>query len=451
MAVKTLTDADVRNAKAKTGDRLELWDALAPGLCLRVSPGRKIWLVRYRFDGKQRRYAFAEYPDVDLADARIEAATILRDFRKTGADPANEKKREKAEARAQTVKTFRGLAAAYMEACRAGHWQPRGRPQSARTLKDAQESLDRYVLPEIGDLKLDEVTRPEVRRFLRKLSDRGIVAQANKALAVIRQVLAWAIVEFEGKMVAVNVAAGQLRKAEQPRTRVLTDNELRLVWTALKDPGELRMPSSADGAEGEKIYLGRSMAISLQLLMILLQRRQEIAGTMRAEINLDQALWLIPAERMKARKPHLVPLPPMAVSLFREAVQLAEGLLPEPEEGKLQPNDYPLFPSPHGRSKPIRPASITQIMRRVVLALRMDRATVHDLRRTGASALTSERLGISPFIRSLIIAHTTDSGGGAAVTMRHYDANSYIGEKRRALDAWGRLLLTIVGGGPSAA
>ncbi|RYG08532.1 MAG: hypothetical protein EON92_16405 [Burkholderiales bacterium] len=72
-------------------------------------------------------------------------------------------------------------------------------------------------------------------------------------------------------------------------------------------------------------------------------------------------------------------------------------------------------------------------------------ATCHDLRRTGSTIMTSERLGISPFTRSQVLGHGTDTGGGAAVSSAHYDVNLYLAEKRKALEAWEILLLEIVG------
>ncbi len=81
----------------------------------------------------------------------------------------------------------------------------------------------------------------------------------------------------------------------------------------------------------------------------------------------------------------------------------------------------------------------------LVKALGITKASPHDLRRTGSTALTSERLGVSPHIRSKVLGHTSDAGGGAAVSSTHYDANSYVAEKRRAIDGWEGLLLEITG------
>jgi len=450
MAIKKLTDADVRNAKPKGTERVELWDSQTPGLCLRVSQSRKTWLVRYRAGGKQRRHVFGEYPDLDLADARVQGAQILRGVRKDGADPARDRQRKKAEAQAQPIKTLRDMAEAYFEACQNGHWRPRGKSQSARTLKDLRESLDRYVLPEMGDLPLADVTRPVVKRFLRDLSAKGIAAQANKAISAIRRIYNWAIVEHEGQVVAVNVATALPREPEAPRTRVLTDDELKLLWAALRDPANIRAEPAPGEEQGARVYLSRQMAILLQLAVLLLQRRTELAGMTASELNLDldSPVWLIPAARMKARKAHLVPLPPRAAELLREALKLAKAAQKPLAEGEKAPADFPVFPSTRDPLRSILPGSVTHAMKPVTDALGIAEVSPHDIRRTGSTALTSERLGVSPFIRSQVLSHTTDTGGGAAVSGRHYDANTYVTEKRAALQAWEDLVLEIVGERP---
>jgi integrase len=133
----------------------------------------------------------------------------------------------------------------------------------------------------------------------------------------------------------------------------------------------------------------------------------------------------------------LVPLPPRAIDLVKEAMILSTPTKGDPEE--------PVFPSPRDRAKTMRPDSITHAMVNMIAALGLPHASPHDLRRTGATALTSERIGVAPFVRSQVLAHRSDAGGGAVVSMTHYDVNTYVTEKRRALAAWEDLLLEIVG------
>ena len=177
------------------------------------------------------------------------------------------------------------------------------------------------------------------------------------------------------------------------------------------------------------------MRLLIQLLMILLQRKGEVAGMRVAELDLDRGVWLIPAERMKTRRAHTVPLSPKAVALIREALALNEG-----RDGI---NNRFVFQS-RVSAKPIHGPSVNNALGNVLLALGIDGATVHDLRRTGSTRMTSEQLGITAHIRSQVLGHV-DSGGGSAISSTHYDANSYMSEKRRALEAWEAHLLKVVG------
>lgn len=434
MATLKLTDKAVLAAKAPSGERLELWDEQTPGLCLRVSDkGKKVWVYRYRTpDGRQPRLTLGDYSGAHgVRWARDEVESLRVDIRK-GADPAAERKKARLAAKSQAIKTFDDLADAYLLAMERGEWMPRNKRQRARTIEDERGILRRHVRPALGKLRLEDIDRPTVRRLLRAMAQRGIGAQTNRTHAVIRQAFSYAMGE---ERVTFNPAVGFLAVVQQkPRTRTLTDEELRALWNTLEGwPNNLRKPAKEDGAEGELVTVSRPMRIVLLLCTLVLQRRGEVAGMAKAELNLEQRLWLIPGDRMKGGLPHLVPLPDRAVKLIEEALKLA-------------PADSPfVFPSPRDPAKPILANSVTHAMKDVTCALGIEGVSPHDLRRTGSTALTSERLGIAPFIRSKVLSHRSDTGGGAAVSAIHYDANSYIADKRRALEAWESLLLTIVG------
>ena len=131
-----------------------------------------------------------------------------------------------------------------------------------------------------------------------------------------------------------------------------------------------------------------------------------------------------------------MPLSDAAIDLLDETTEaLSEGV-----------NSQYVFPSPRGKGedKPMDRRAFSRAMNRLIAKLEMTRSTPHDLRRTGATNLTSERIGIPRFIVSQVLAHSSDTGGAAAVTRRHYDRNDYLSEKRRALDAWAALLIEIV-------
>lgn len=444
MPTVNLTDRTCAGAKAEPGQRLELWDTNVKGLCLRVSENAKSWVYRYRRpDGTQPRLKLGAYTSgpTDLTDeaGTVRAFTLagarararkLRTIIDDGGDPAGDKHKAKAAAKAQPLKTFKDLADAYVGACERGEWRPKGKKKRPRTLADDKAVMRRYVEPVLGKTRVEDVTRATVKKLLRDMVDRGIGAQTNRTHAFIRQAFAFAIAE---ERVAANPATGFSPMAEiRRRQRVLTDDELRRLWVGLQDPGALRL-TKEDGAEGY-VYVSRAMAIIVQLAALTLQRKSEVAGMRVAELDLAHKVWLIPGERMKGGWPHLVPLTDRAVELIEEALKL-----------RSTGNAPTVFPSSRDPEKPVRGDSVTHAMRAVCSALELEDATVHDLRRTGSTLMTSERLGIQPFIRSKVLAHRGDTGGGSAVSMLHYDANEYVAEKRKALTAWEGLLLEIVG------
>jgi integrase len=434
MASVRLTEKYVKAAAAPKGKRIEVFDQQVAGLVLRVTDqGRKTWVLRYRTeDGRQPRFTLGTYPSKSLANARTDALKLIART-KDSYDPAAERRKSRLVARSQTIRTFADLAAAYIKACELGEWTPKGKKKRPRTLADDQAVYRRYVEPILGDMRLAEITRAGVKKLLRDMVARGIHAQTNRTHAFVRQVFAYAISEFEGDLVAINPATGFSQLGQvNARTRILDDDELRALWGALTAPEGLKV--NAGTAKEVPLHLGRPMAVVLQLCTILLQRENEIAGMRVPELNLKEALWLIPGERMKGGLAHLVPLPPRAVELIGEALSL-----------RTDRGSPVVFPSPRDAATPVRPDSVSRAMARVLSAAGIEGAAGHDLRRTGSTLMTSERLRISQFDRSLVLAHYSSTGGGAAVSRAHYDANSYLSEKRVALAKWEDLLLQIVG------
>jgi len=423
------------------------------GLELRVSAeGRKVWCFRYRtLEGRQCRVTlgvFAAGDDEDVGEVEAEAnsdakpltlkaarrrARQARAVVESGGDPAALKRNARATAKAETLRTFGQLADAYLAACERGEWRPKGRRKRARTLHDETNILRRHIRSALGDLAVKDVTRATVKKMLRAMVAKGIAAQTNRAHAVVRQIYAWAIAE---ERTDTNPATGFAPLAEEsPRARTLSDAELKAVWAVMKTPGKRTI--EAEGKEPRTFYLSRPVAIILQLAALLLQRRAEISGMRAAELNLDEGTWLIPGERTKSGKPHLVLLSPLAVELVGEALNLAKiGREKAPAS---------VFPGLRDGAKSIRADSVSHALADVAKVCGIDGITVHDLRRTGATVMASERLGVSPFIVSRVLGHTSDTGGGAAVTLQHYNLYDYAPEKRRALEGWSDLLQEVVG------
>lgn len=429
------------------------------GLELRVSAeGRKVWCFRYRtLEGRQCRITLGVFapgeddePTEAEPDGKPEAKPLTlkaarrkarqaRAVVEDGGDPAALKRNVKATAKAETLRTFDQLADAYLAACERGEWRPKGRRKRERTLSDETNILKRHIRPALGDLAVKDVSRATVKKMLRGMVAKGIAAQTNRAHAVVRQIYSWAIAE---ERVETNPATGFAPLAEEsPRARTLTDAELKALWAVLRNPGKPTI--EVEGKEPRTFYLSRPVAIILQLAALLLQRRAEISGMRVAELNLEEGTWLLPAERTKSGRPHMIPLPPRAVALIREGLALATF-------GR-EKTPACVFPGARDGAKAIRADSVSHALADAARVCGIEGITVHDLRRTGATAMASERLGVAPFLVSRVLGHISDLGGAAAVTLQHYALYDYAPEKRRALEAWSDLLQEVVGERPPRA
>lgn len=430
MPATKLTAAFCASVKPVARRQVAYPDADVRGLELRVSgEGRKSWTFRYRTkDGRQSRVTLGLYSvEFDLAKARAEArkARVLVD---DGGDPAGAQRAAKQSARSEPIQSFEDLANAYFAATEKGRY----RPKRASSLRNEHAVYRVHIAPALARLRLDTVTRRVVKTMLDGMLDKGVTSQAVRAQAVIRQMFTYAV--YEERLTANPIRDLPPVAPSNPRSRIYSDDELRAIWRGLDAPERLTMPEpwATRWRTQGKVPIGPAMRIAIRLAMLLLQRRGEILGMAEPELDLEQGVWLIPASRMKTKRPHAIPLSPAVIGLVRQAISLKQGL------------KTPLvFP---GRADPVRPIagpSMNHALSCLTLALGIKDATVHDFRRTGSTVMTSERLAISPFIRSKVLGHL-DTGGGAAVSTIHYDANSYMSEKRRALEAWEGLMMQIV-------
>ena len=264
--------------------------------------------------------------------------------------------------------------------------------------------LEWYVYQKLGTRKAKDITRDDVRRLFRHLSeDRPIVA--NQVLAAVSVVYSWAIGDDEPD-IEVNPATGIRRNPTRERERVLTDSEIRLVWPMLDDFGLIK-------------------ATALRCVLLTAQRSGEITH-MRAE-HIDNQWWTMPGAPetetgwpgTKNKLDHRVWLSEPVMALLEE--------LGMPERGWVFANE---------RGKPL--SDLGAVTRSIWPALGIPRFTVHDLRRSAATGMTS--MGIDRLTVSRILNHKE---GGIT---RVYDRFSYDTPKRNALDAWAVRLQEIVAG-----
>ncbi|KAB0676000.1 tyrosine-type recombinase/integrase [Aureimonas leprariae] len=417
-----LTDAFVRGAKSVTGKLVEWNDTKERGLSLRVTPaGVKSWTFRYRdATGDRKRISLGRLDDVPLYDARA-AAAVERAKIHTGIDPATAKRQAKTKAAAVLqAPTVAEIAERYFREAPRGRHKPNGREKRGGTLEVERYYYDRLIEPEFGKDRIGELTRSRIQSFVNDVVDEHAPTTARQCRVVLQAIFTFAVWQEDVDRNPCQFVAVPRLKA---RERVLTDDELRAVWIGF-----------AEASDIEKVHVGRSVALAVMIAATTLQRRAEVTGMRKIEIDLGARTWTIPGERTKNHLTHVVPLSDLALRLIKEALQLSG-------------NGPCVFPSPRDPERSILPTALSHAWRRLVPHLKLQAGTPtirpHDLRRTGGTLLTSERIGIPRFVLSKVLNHISDAGGGAAVTAI-YDRNAYLPEKRRALDAWAALLTEIV-------
>lgn len=391
-----LTDRGIAALKSKP-HRYEVWEDGRTGLGVRVSPaGRKSWVFMYRFGGKARRMGLGTYPALGVAEARMKHAKAKVLLEK-GIDPgAQELAHKRAE---QSAETVADLIEEYLE-----KW---ARPRK-RSAHEDERQLRKDVLPAWGKRKAKDITRRDVITLLDGIAERGSPIQANRTLAVIRKMFNFAV--SRDILDATPVAMVKAPAKENQRDRVLSADEIRALWQGLV---------TAPMSDGVKL--------ALKLQLVTAQRPGEVARISLTELDIQEQVWTIPAERAKNEQGHRVPLSPLALELIQQA--------------RFQAGDSPwLFPSPR-IDGPIAPRSIDHALHKALPGMGLENITPHDLRRTAASGMTA--LGINRLVVSKILNHVEK--GVTAV----YDRHGYDAEKRHALDAWAARLEEIVSGKPA--
>lgn len=387
------TDTKIKSMKPTTSRRI-VWEDGETCLGIRISPtGRRSFIFMYRFEERARMMTVGLYPKMSLATARVKIAKAKKNLTE-GIDPGKILIQSKVEDR--SAPTIRILVDEYIE-----KW---AKPRK-RSWKEDERILYKDVVPIWGRRKAKDITRREMVALLDSIADRGAKIQANRTLAVIRKMFNFALSRsiLETSPCVAIVAPAK----ENRRDRVLSEEEINLFWNGLKKAG---------------ISEGIKLALKLQLVTV--QRKGEIAGAEWKEFQLNEGWWTIPAEKAKNGIPNRVPLSHLALEILRQVKELSR-------ESKW------LFPSPRA-GKHITGPSIDHAVRNNQADFGVDHFTPHDLRRTGASMMTS--LSISRLTVSKILNHV--DGGVTAI----YDRHSYDEEKRQALDTWSRKLNAILTG-----
>ena len=379
-------------------------DGRVPGLCLRVfASGRRGWYVKYRQDGRQRRYKLGDFPTMGLAEARKNAERMRVEVRQ-GADPVRARRER------EDAQTLGELFEEYLQYA-AGELAP-------KTMKERERILRGDDLRGLRQLLPAEVTPNDVASALDRIERRGARIMLNRTQGALSTAFRWAVRRRHAGLIANPVKQLERRFDEVGRERWLTSDEIQAVWRDI-----------------ERRAIGAPTA--LQLVLVTAQRPGEVAGMRWSHI--DGSTWTMPAGYRKSKKvspPHDTYLSSLALGVLSAAKEYHRSQKTPGHRKFVFPN--PKAPDGHIRAMALSHAA--QRANRVLIKAGTieSRWTPHDLRRTASTHMT--KLGHGRLIVDKVLGHTDTSVAGI------YDRHSYQKERQEALDAWGDRLREIVGG-----
>jgi integrase len=382
-----LTDTAVK--KAKPGPRpMKLSDC--KGMYLLVSPtGSKLWRWKYRMLGKEKVMALGAYPDVSLAQAR-DCLDAARKLLASGADPVAKRKADRRASLTAAENSFETVARKWW-----AHWKP------ARTEQHAGQVMRRFeanVFPHIGARPVSEIQAPELVAMLKAIESRGVNDVAKRAHQTSSQVFRYAIAHG----LATRNPAADIKPSDVLASRQ-TQNLARIDGKEL--PQLLRHIDAYHGAAVTRL--------AMKLMALTFVRTSELIGARWAEFDLKAGRWDIPAQRMKMKTPHIVPLSSQAVNILK-TLHLVSG------HGAL------VFPGERDHEKPMSNNTILGALARMGYKGRM---TGHGFR--GIASTLLHEMGFNHAHIELQLAHQERDAVSAA-----YNHATYLRERARMMQHW---------------
>lgn len=390
-----LTDTACKNAKPTEKTR-KLSDAA--GLYLEITPtGNKYWRLKYRFLGKEKRLAFGVYPEVSLKEAR-EKRDVARKLLSDNIDPSRAKKEEKRLIQLNQQNSFESIALEWHESKKLG-WTERHAEYVLRRIKA-------NVFPALGQFPITEITAPELLSTLRLIEKRGALDIAHRVLQTCGQIFLYAIVTGRATYNPATDLRGALKTPKKEHYSSLKSTELSEFLHKL---------SLYEGSVQTKL--------AMQLLILTFVRTGELRGAKWEEINFEAAEWRIPAERMKMREQHIVPLTNQSMELLKKLKEIS---------------GYScfIFPSQNASSKCMSENTMLYALYRMGYH---NRTTVHGFRATASTILNESGFRSDVIERQL--SHSERNKVRAS-----YNHAQYLPERRKMMQWWADYLDAIVDG-----
>lgn len=414
-AVK-FTDSFVRSLKYE-GEQEDYMDSASLGspgqLGIRVSRTTKTWFVRYRAGRKRRRRHIGLYPAMSLSSARSEAAKILN-LAYSGDDPqaAAENFKKSPEFKDLWPAYIRELERKDKQRAKAGK-----RLRAERSVQEDKSRFDKKFVPQLGDLKVQEITRRHISTLLERIADKTPV-EANRCHTVLGQLFKRAL--NLGWIEHSPMYGMDKPSIEIPRDRFLSRDEIRLVWDALEN-------------------LPINQRDIFKLLFLTAQRSGEVMSMKWEDVNLETGEWN--QTHNKSGRPHIVFLSP-------QAVRVLEARLKEEYYTKkmlwMLDSEW-VFPSVYNRGrigcKNIQHTTSVKKGHSLLQGVDIPHWTPHDIRRTSRTLMSE--IGIPEEICEIVLNHSIKGLAGV------YNKNTFLKEKRHALEKLGREIDRITGAEPT--
>ncbi|WP_437881070.1 tyrosine-type recombinase/integrase [Pseudomonas sp. LRF_L74] len=384
-----LTDIQIR--QAKPGDKpRKLSDER--GLFIEIRPtGNKYWRYRYKIEGKENVFAIGEYPEIGLADARAERDKA-RALVKLGRHPAQARRTERDKQLVANKSSFRLVAMEWIES-------KSGITDGYRA--QLTRAFTQNLFPYIGKLPIRDVKPALLLECLRRMEKRGATYYAIALCNWLSQMFRYAIRTLRVDADPAAALYGAFVREPVEHSRAMTVDEIASFRQKLEGYGGFRVNT-----------------IALELMLLLFLRTVEFRRGRWCDVDLDAAVWDIPAEFMKRRRRHLVPLPKRAVELLRELHSITGGR-------EL------MFPGLKNPSLPVNGSTFNKALER----LGMKGFTCHDFRATASTHLYESGLFRGEVIE-MQLAHSEDNKTKAA-----YNHAVYWKERVELMAWWERFCL----------
>jgi len=390
-----LTDIAIRTAKPRD-KAYKLYDG--GGLYLGIqSNGGKWWRYEYRFGGKRKLLALGVYPDVSLADARERHAGARKTLA-AGNDPSETKKEAKRAVLLKSENTFEAIAREW-HTTNLNTWTPKHGT-------DVIKRLESNIFPKLGNRPINDITAPELLSILRIIEKRGALDLTQTIAQYCRRIFSYANATGRGERNPAIDLRGALKTPVRKHHAHLKASEL---------PEYLQKLEVYDGELQTKL--------ALKMLLLTFVRTTELRGAEWSEVNFDKAEWRIPAERMKMKDPHIVPLCTQAITILRE-LQKHTG------------NRQHVFANHHNPSTFMSENTMLYALYRMGYH---SRTTGHGFRATASTVLNEN--GFAPDVIERQLAHIERNKVRAA-----YNHAQYLPERRKMMQWWGDYVDAVAGG-----